>query len=176
MTAGNEAFVRNEVCRGNWDGMTRVLVNGVDPREKAKRAEKGKVAEKEASIATTTQLREEVGKVENAIWQLLEKYRELEKLIPSVECYYNIDRSILGAGNFAMSRLSKMREICDKAVCCVGVVECRRIGASTGEKEQLPRQVSLRRRRNRERRRRRRMRVSCCKCNRGKFRERILLR
>lgn len=111
--------MRNEVCRGNVDEMTRVLVNGVNPREKSKSVEKSKQAGKGVSSQAMTQLREEVGEVENAVWQLLEKYRELEKLVPSVECYYNLDRSIVGAGNFAMARLSKMREICDKVVGCV---------------------------------------------------------
>ena len=118
--------MRNEVSRGDWDGMTRVLVNGVNPREKQKGVERIRVEEKETLTDTMTQLRHEMGEVENAIWHLLEQYRELERQIPSVECCYSIDKDILGAGSFAMMRLSKMREICDRVVRLVYLVECRR--------------------------------------------------
>ena len=97
-------------------GMPRVLINGSSPRGKSTEGSKPNLSAKGVSSSTLTQLRKEVGEVENAVWQLLERYRELERLVPSIECYFRVDRNIVGAGNFAMARLGKMREMCEKVV------------------------------------------------------------
>ena len=96
--------------------MPRVLINGSSPRGKSTEGSKPNLSAKGVSSSTLMQLRKEVGEVENAVWQLLERYRELERLVPSIECYFRVDRNIVGAGNFAMARLGKMREMCEKVV------------------------------------------------------------